>query len=253
MKLKTIFQEFLTNPGGAWAEKYVKKNRLKDEIVDRLIENRKDDFLLRYIKIHTLSGNQITRILNRDGIDELMMEVVRINHLTPEQQKCLVAKNNIILTEAYLCPKGFFQEDRRFNTLAEYLFINSIINSEKLIGTEVFKTYVDNCYRTLLTEDLITLLMANETSFATKYIFLKSRLKREWEKMFIETAPESLIKYYIDKHEFIQDASQLLLVTKYFSLAQIYYEKYKLRSQAQQLYHELRKQKIESKKADTQT
>lgn len=253
MKIKAIFQDFLIKYGGAWALKYVEKKGLDDTVVNKLINTKKDDFLLHYIKFHTLSASQITMILNRDGIDELMLEVVRINTLSSKQQELLVAKKHVLLFEAYLSPKGYFDERRRFQTLPEYMFIYGILHSEKLICVEVFKTYVDNCFRTLLTPDLIELLIANETSFVTQYIFSKSRVKKEWEKMFVEMASEDLLRSYISKHEFALDATQLQLVNKSFSLAQLYYEKYKLRSQAQQLYHELRKKKLEEKKADTQT
>lgn len=250
MKLKKKFQESLIKMGGSWSYSYVEKHRLNDDVVYSLIRENADDLLLHYIKFYTLSTDQITEILLRDNVGELMLSVARRNLLTPKQQEIIVAKNNVLLFEAYLSPGGFFDVRRRFNTLPEYQFIYNIIKSEKLIGVEVFKTYVDNCYRTILSEDIVNLLIENENTFATQYIFHRARLKKEWEEDFIAKASPELLKRYIDEHEFGSDAAQLALVQQNYPLAQVYYDKYRLRAKAQQLYHEIRQKEIERKKAD---
>lgn len=61
----------------------------------------------------------------------------------------------------------------------------------------------------------------------------------------VDKAPEKLIKIYIGEKELASDAAQLQLVEKHFELARLYFEKYGLRSKAQQTYHLLRKQALE--------
>lgn len=251
MKLKQKFQESLVKYGASWQfRKYVMKNRLEDDVVNRLIREPRDEYLLFYMKHHSLSTNQISEILMREKVDEVMLATVRAYNLTIRQQETLVEKNNALLLEAYLSPKGFFEPSRRFQALTEYKFIYGMIKSKKLTGAEIFKTYVDNFYRTLLTEDMVKLLIENENTYPTKYILHKAKLKREWEEMFINTASESQIRDYIYDHELGMDASQIALINKYFSLARIYYDNYKFRPTPQQLFHERRQQEIERKKAE---
>lgn len=247
MKPKKLFQEMLLKAGDTTLFKYIENHRLEDEIVTNLIREEKDEILLKYIKIHSLNENQITEILYRDNVDELMLAVVRQYTMTPKQQEIIVEKGNVLLLEAYLCPKGFFDSNRRFATLPEYKFIYGMIKSDKLTGVEIFKAYVDNVYRTLLTEDLIDLLIANENSFATKYIFSRARLKKEWEGAFVEKASETMLKNYLDAHEFATDAAQTALIRKNYPLARVYYDKYKFRPNPLKLYHDLRQQEIEKK------
>jgi len=253
MKLKAKFQEILIKIGGTWPLNYVKKHRLDDDIVNSLIREEADKFLLHYVQFHTLSTSQITEILQRDKVGELMLAIARKNILTPKQQEILVEKNNVLLLEAYLCPQGYFDSNRRFKTFPEYLFIYKMVKSEKLIGAELFKTYVDNTYKTLLTEDIVNLLIENENTWACKYIFHRARLKREWEEDFVLKASDDLLISYMNEHEFGSDAAHLALVQQKFALAQVYYQKYRLRPKAQQLYHEIRQQEIERKKAEKQT
>ncbi|MCM1324273.1 MAG: hypothetical protein NC218_08930 [Acetobacter sp.] len=250
--MKTNIQKTIVKFGGSRLfEKYVKNNRLEDEVVNQLIQDKNDEYMLFYIKNHTLSTSQITEILYRDKVDELMLAVVKSTVLNRKQQEILVEKNNALLIEAYLCPKGFFDPDRRFCYIAEYKFIYGIVKSTKLTGVEIFKTYVDHFYRTLLTEDIVQLLIANENSFATKYIFLKAKLRKEWEELFVKNASSELLKSYIAEHEFGMDAAQILLIEKDFTLAQVYYDKYKFRIKPQQLYHEKRQKEIERRKNET--
>ncbi len=252
MNLKEKIQEGLVKYAGAWQfKKYVEKNRLEDNIVNLLIREHRDSYLLFYMKQHSLSTNQISEILMREKVGEVMLAAVRAYTLTNRQQETLVEKNNALLLEAYLSPQGFFEPNRRFSTLAEYKFIYGIVKSEKLTGAEIFKTYVDNFYRTLLTEDLVKFLIENENTYPTKYILHKAKLKREWEEMFINTASEDMVRDYIYDHELGMDASQIALIKKYFSLARIYYDKYKFRPAPQQLYHERRQEEADRKKSET--
>ncbi len=242
--MKKIFQKVLVKIGGKVLFKYIENHRLVDEIVTDMIREKKDDFLLQYIKYHTLSTNQITEILLRDEVDELMLAVVKLYKLTTNQQEYLIEKGSVLLLEAYLSPKGFFDTERRFNTVPEYKFIYGIAKSEKLTGFEIFKAYVDNFYRSLLSKDLVDFLVKNENSFATKYIFSKAKLRKEWEEDFIIASSENMLEYYIGHHEFALDTSQLKLVEKSLPLAKVYYDKYKFRPMANQLYHEQRKATI---------
>ncbi len=256
MNAKKKFQEILVKFGGTWPLNYVKTHRLDDDIINSLIRENTDDsdeFLLHYVQYHTLSTDQITEILQRDKVGELMLSVARKYILTPKQQEILIEKNNVLLWEAYLCPKGFFDSNRRFKTLPEYMFIYNMVKSEKLIGAEIFKTYVDNTYKTLLTEDVVKLLIENENTWACKYIFHRAKLKREWEENFIFTASDEMLRSYFNEHEFGSDAGQLALVQQKFALAQAYSRKYKFRPKAQQIYYEIRQREIERKKAEEQT
>ncbi len=254
MKLKEKIQESLVKYAGAWQfKKYVEKNRLEDNIVNSLIREHRDEYLLFYMKQHSLSTSQISEILMRDKVDEVMLAAVRAYTLTNRQQETLVEKNNALLLEAYLSPKGFFETSRRFSTLAEYKFIYGMVKSQKLTGAEIFKTYVDNFYRTLLTDDLVKLLIENENTYPAKYILHRAKLKREWEEMFVNTASEDMIKDYINDHDFGLDASQMALIEKHFPLARIYYDKYKFRPVPQQLYHERRQEEAGRKKSETET
>lgn len=252
MSLKTKFQEILVKYGGTWALNYVKKHRLEDDVVNSLIREKKDEFLLHYVQIHSLSTDQITEILQRDEVDELMLAVVRLYVLTSQQQEILIKKNNALLWEAYLCPKGFFVGNRRFATLPEYLFIYKVVKSEKPTGVELFKIYVDNTYKTLLTEDVVNLLIENENTWACKYIFHRARLRKEWEKDFILKVSDNMLKSYMNEHEFYSDDAQLTLVQQKFALAQSYYQNYGFRSKARQLYHDIRQQEIDRQKAEQQ-
>ncbi len=247
--LRRKLQEILVKFGGTWLfKKYVTRHRLEDDVVSWLIANNKEAYLLFYMAIHLLAPHHITTILRQDVVNAVMLFAVRKNSLSAEQEAMLVQRNNVLLLEAYLCPNGFFDTNRRFATLPEYLFIHSMVKSEKLTGVEIFKTYIDNSYRTLLTDDLIKLLAENENSFATKYILKKSRLRKEQEELFLNCASEDLIRYYINEHEIGSDQAQIVLVEEHFELAQLHFNKYKLRQKAQQLYHEIRRKEVEKRK-----
>lgn len=240
MNTRKKFQEMILKVGGSILSKYIERHRLEDEIIYELIRAKKDEFLIKYGKLHSFSMPQITEILLREGVDELQLFVARRNTLTTKQQEILVEKGNVLLIEAYLCPNDLFKSERRFATLPEYKFVYRMIKSDKLTGVEIFKTYVDNCYRTLLTEDLIDLLIENETSFPTKYIFYRARLKKEWEEMFIQKASAEMLKSYLEEHELGTDSAQVALIRKNYDLAEEYAQKYSFRTKARQLYYEQR-------------
>ncbi len=249
MYLKQKFQKILVKYGGNWLfKKYVLHHRLDDNVVSWLIANHKEAYLLFYMTLHLLSTQHITGILQSDVVNAVMLAAVKKQKLNVDQEVMLVQKNNVLLLEAYLCPNGFFDTERRFNPLPEYLFIYSMVKSEKLTGVEIFKTYVDNNYRSLLTDDLILLLVENEKSFATSYILQKTRLRKEQEELFIQKASGTLLRNYINEHEIGSDQAQILLVKNHFELAQLHFNKYKLRQKAQQLYHEMRRMEVEKRK-----
>ncbi len=249
MKLKERIQEILINYCGIKLfRSYVAKRRLEEDVVSRLILNHMYEHLIIYMSYHLLSSRHIQSILMDASVNEAMLTAVRKYTLAEKQQLTLVQKNNVLLLEAYLCPNGIFDAERRFQTQPEYYFIYGMVKSEKLIGTEIFKTYVDNCFRTLLTENLLRLLVQNENAFATRYILQKVRIKKEMEELFIRLASDELIRYYINEHELGSDQAQLLLVQEHFELAKLHFNKYKLRMKPQQLYHEMRNREAEKKK-----
>lgn len=249
MKLRRTIQEILVKYCGIQLFKsYVSKYRLDEEVLNYLILHHMYEHIIIYMNFYMLGSEHIKSILQYDTVNEVMLTAVRKHYLSEEQQLVLVQKNNVLLLEAYLCPNGIFDTERRFKTLPEYYFIHGMIKSEKMVGVEIFKTYVDNTYRSLVTEDLVHLLAENENAFATRYILQKIRIRRELEELFISLASENLISYYINEHELGSDKAQILLVQKHFKLAQLHFNKYKLRPTAQKLYHEIRRKEAEKKK-----
>lgn len=249
MRLKEFVQEILVKYCGIQLfRNYVSQNRLEEDVVARLIFNNMFEHLLIYMDYHLLSDKHVQTILQYDTVNAVMLSAVKKYTLDPKQQLTLVQKNNVLLLEAYLSPNGIFDINRRFGTLPEYYFIYGMVKSDKMIGVEIFKTYVDNTYRTLITEELIQLLAQNESAFATRYILQKVRIKKELEELFVSLASDELIRYYINEHELGSDQAQILLVQEHFELAQLHFNKYKLRAKAQKLYHEKRQRDTEKRK-----
>ncbi len=248
--LKKMFQAALVRYGSTWLfKKYVKKYRLEDEVVDLLIQENRTERLMEYIKHQELSSRHLTGILSGE-MNDLTLHSVRNNILDNEQQQLLVSKKNILLLEAYLSPEGYFDLARRFKPAAEQMYILSMAQSEKKIGVEVFKAYIDNTSRDVITEGLLKAILPYD-SFATHYVLHKAVLKKEHEEYLVKNAQEHLIGEYIKDHELASDAAQLALVEENFELAKKHFNLYGLRSQAQQRYHALRKQAIERSQAET--
>lgn len=238
MSLKILFQDALTK--SAWLfKKYVYKHRLEEVVVRKLVRQNKEDRLLVYIKRHALSSDIITEILSgEDG--KLMQEVLKRYSLDETQQEILVEKNNALLLENYLCPDGYFNISRRFKKTVERQFILSIVMAEKMVGLEVFKTYVDNTARDLLEDVLFEALAAKDT-FVSRYVLMKCRLTKEQEEYLVANAPQGLLEEYFNEKQLASDVAQLKLVERDFELAKSYFNRYGLRSKAQQTFHELRK------------
>lgn len=254
MNVKRMFEIGLVRYAGlSLFKKYINKKSLDDKVIEMMILEKKDEYLEAYMQVHKLSDDQVTSILSRNGVDGLMLSVVKNDQLNEEQQEILVKKNNTLLLESYLSPAGFFDLRRRFSKPVEYLFINSIIKSEKMVGLEIFKTYIDNFYRTIWSEDLFNLLMKNNASLPAQYIFRKVHLPRDLEERFISEASEALIRDYLQDHHLNNDNALLLLVEEKSELAELYYEKYKLRGKAQEVYFRQRQQNYQTEKEAEET
>ena len=242
-------------------EFYANRTRPFDEITpwDHLDYRITKDFLIRekfnllekYARRHQLSSYQITDILSdlADVDDEytqaFIRELLKNNTLNREQEQLLVSKNDVLFLESYLTPNGYFDASRRFHEVAEHNYILGMAEAKNMTGIEVFKAYVDNTCRDMMTDELLAELILLPESFAVRYVLQKARLSKEQEDFLVDKAPEKLIKIYIGEKELASDAAQLQLVGKHFELARLYFEKYGLRSKAQQTYHLLRKQALE--------
>ncbi len=260
MKKRIFFQKFLLFIGKfgslcALFERYISKYRLEDVIVDTLIREYNVKILRKYIKKHSLSSYQITDIMElwkdkeAEELQLFIAEVLKINFLDEKQQHILVSINDTGFFESYLSPNGIFDVSRRFRPLVEAVYIVKTVQSVqsgKLTGIENFKAYVDNNAGDLMTDDLLAVLLKYPNNLAVKYILQKVHLTKEQEETIINTAPEELVEYFITVRELTSDQAQLTLVKKYYQLSQFYQELYKgLRSQAQQLYHQIRRQSLE--------
>lgn len=233
---------------------YISKRHLNEDIVFRQIECCNVSLLREYIKYHKLSLRQITMILQEwseiadEKLQRFIDDMLRQNKLTTEQQALLISINDVRYFESYLLPRGIFDPYRRFDYRNESVYIMTMVqnvNEGKMACTEVLKTYVDNNARELMNDDLLPELIKYPGNYAAQYVLQKARFTREQEEFFIGNAPEALIEYFINERELNSDKAQLLLVEKHYGLAKTYFEKYGLRSQAQQTYHEIRKQALE--------
>lgn len=237
--------------------RYVRKHRLSDEIVDYLIREKKIPLLMEYTKYNQLSSYQITSILEYFGDEQelntmkLVQSILRNNILNEEQQNLMVSKNDVLFLESYLSPNGYYDNTRRFKRVPEYNYIQGMVQSNKNVGIEMFKAYIDNNARDIMTDDLLNFLLEQSTdSFAVRYLIQKVKLSKEQEEKLLETAPEKMVALRIQSNELISDVSQLLLVTKYYDLAEKYFDKYGLRSKAQQEFYARRHVKLEEAHAE---
>ena len=166
MKTKIFLQEILIKVFGntwlfAW---WIKKHRLDDHIVDFLIRE-KFNLLEKYARRHQLSSYQITDILSdlADVDDEytqaFIRELLKNNTLNREQEQLLVSKNDVLFLESYLTPNGYFDASRRFHEVAEHNYILGMAEAKNMTGIEVFKAYVDNTCRDMMTDELLAELI----------------------------------------------------------------------------------------------
>lgn len=253
MELNKFFQKLLVRfMGFGLFVRYVRKHRLNDEIVDYLIREKKIPLLMEYIKYNQLSSYQITNILECFGDEQelntmkLVQSILRNNILNEEQQNLMVSKNDVLFLESYLSPNGYYESARRFKRIPEYGYIQGMVKSNKTVGIELFKAYIDNNARDIMTDDLLNFLLEQSTdSFAVRYLIQKVKLSKEQEETLLEKAPASMVALRIKANELISDLSQQMLVKNHFELAEKYFEKYGLRSKAQQEFYARRRALVE--------
>lgn len=247
MELKKLFEHILLKLGNMWFfSRYVKKYRLEENLVDGLIrgEYEKSEVLLQeYLKNNLLEYEQLTEMLYQKESDALVA-ALRQSRLKPEQQIVLAEKKSSLLLEAYFCPKGYFDEDRRFDKTAEYYLIESFVKSSELerIGAEIAKIYIDNAAKDLLTDDILHLIIKND-GWAARYILQKCRLGHEQEDEFVETAPRAMLENYLKTWPLWSESAQLKLIEKDFILAEKHFQDHGLRCEAEIRFHARRKER----------
>ena len=258
MELNKFFQKLLIKfMGFGLFVRYVRKHRLADEIVDYLIREKRIQLLMEYTKYNQLSSYQITAILDDFGDEEDMntmkfvQNLLRNNILNEEQQKMMVSKNDVLFLESYLSPNGYYDNTRRLKRVPEYGYIRSMVQSKKTVGIELYKAYIDNNARDIMTDDLMDFLVEQSTeSFAVRYLVQKAKMSKEQEEKLMEKGSAALIELRTQTNELISDISQQQLVNKYFELAEKHFEKYGLRSKAQQEFYARRHAKLEEAHAE---
>ena len=238
--------------GEEWGKAYVRKHCLDDVIVDRLIKSEKKRYLLKeYAKNHTLKGYQIASILQLPNEISLKQEVLKRNELDEKEQELLItsSKNNTLLFETYLCPDGYYLSERTFALKPEFLFLSSLIEKNNMMGFEIFKTYVANNNKKVLTPELLKIIIENDNQLS-RHILIKARLNRDMEEFFVENSSNEMLRFYISNCQFYADSAQLLLVERDYDLAHLHFKSYGLRSKAQSLYYQLRKEELDETHAD---
>jgi hypothetical protein len=224
---------------GGW---YTRKYHLTEVTLDRLFRQHQEGLLLVYMETHRLPEKYIDIIL--DGNYPGLLVQIKKYPLTQEQQVKMLKKRNFDLIEGYLCPKGFLDETRRFAPEAELLFLS--LMAEHNVMFEVFKSYVDVFYKTLLTDDVIrTVLFQYPQSLAVEYILVRTKVKKEQEESFVRLAPKELLEFYIEQSNFSTDAAELALVETHYCLAKKYFASYGFRPLAHAAYHNRRKAEVE--------
>ncbi len=239
--LKKMWQVLVARCSGTWI---YKKKPLLDETIEVLIDKKEEKYLLEYIKTHKLSSKLVTKILQSQRESNLIQEVLRTHVLDEEQQKLLAEKNNVILMETYLSPQGFLEPQRTLSPNAEFSYLSSMIESKSMVGIELFKIYVDNLRKTIMTDELLKVCLKNDC-FASMYLLKRAYLSDVQEEYLINNASFELLKEYVDNKQFYQETSQILLVEKYYSLAKVHYEQYGFRPKAQSCYQEKRREEIQ--------
>ncbi len=258
MELNKFFQKLLIRfMGFGLFVKYVRKHRLNDEIVDYLIREKKIPLLMEYTKYNQLSSYQISAILEYFGDEQelrtmnFVQSILRNNILNEKQQDIMVSKNDVLFLESYLSPNGYFDAGRRFKRIPEYIYIQGMVQSKKTIGIEVFKAYIDNTARDIMTDDMLNFLITQSTeNFAVRYLIQKAKMSKEQEERLLEKGPEKMVELRIQSNELISDISQQHLVNKYFEMAEKYFKQYGLRSKAQQEFYARRHARIEEVHAE---
>ena len=224
---------------------HVSVNELKPSEVSMLVKRDTESILLEYIKIHKLKSYQVTNILKGEYESNLVQEILRTYELNEEQEEILAAKNNILLLENYLSPKGYLDPEKRLSPKAEKIYIINMLKRQNNIGLELFKTYVDNNKKTILTDEILKEALERDC-IASRYLLLKSYLTEVQEEYLLLNASEERIEDYIAKKQLYSEKAQMLLVEKYFSLAKLHQEDHGLRPKAQQLYRSKKREEIQA-------
>ena len=201
-----------------------------------------------------LTPEQITEILQKEKEDRIMLEVLRTNKLDPSQEELLVLKRNTLLLETYLSPQGFLDPDRILSPKAEEIYILSMLKAQKAVGIELFKTYVDNAKKTILTDKLlekaieVIALSCDQTTtecFSAKYLLSKAYFNENQELYLLTHCSYNYIEEYISQKQLYSDKAQIYLIENFYPIAKFHQEEYGFRPKAIQPYHTKRKEELQ--------
>lgn len=232
---------------------------LDDKVVDSLIEadknlkegktskklERKKEILFDYMGKYKLKPYQVTNILKDAHSKELVQKIVLEYELTDEQEVLLLSReNNILLLENYLAPNGYLDPKKRLSQMAEEMYVVKMLQSQKQIGLELFKTYVDNSKRTILTDIILVVALKNDC-IASRYLLIKSYFDENQEVYLINNMSEDKLEDYISQKQLYFENSQALLVERYFNLAKLHYEKYGFRPKVMNAFRDKKKAELQ--------
>ena len=100
-----------------------------------------------------------------------------------------------------------------------------------------------------LTPELLKIIIENDNQLS-RHILIKARLNRDMEEFFVENSSNEMLRFYISNCQFYADSAQLLLVERDYDLAHLHFKSYGLRSKAQSLYYQLRKEELDETHTD---
>ena len=241
---KKFFQALATGCSGTWVGKLFYSN---EEMVDYAIDNKLEIEVFDQASQKKLTEEQITKILQtHEG--EPTQELVKNYELTEAQQIILCSKKNTLLIENYLAPTGYLE--RALCPEAEFIYVETMINKTSNIGIEMFKTYVDNNKKTILTDELLKIALekissSKEEAIAAKYLIQRAYFTEAQEVYLLEHSTFEMMEEYLAIKQIYQEESQIRLVEKFYELAKIHQEDYGLRPKALQLYRSKRKEELQ--------
>ncbi|MBR5598732.1 MAG: hypothetical protein IKW39_01690 [Alphaproteobacteria bacterium] len=243
---KRLMQVIVTRCGGSWVERYFLSNK---EMIDYAIKNNLENRIMDCIKAQKLSPEQVTEILkNNEGnpVQEILLSNYELNE---EQQLVLFERKNSLLIETYLAPHGYLEPKRTLSKKAEFVYVETMINKNSNVGIEMFKAYVDNKKREILTKELLEIAMAkiassNEECVAAKYLLKKAYLSEEDEIYLVENASKELIEEYISVKQLYYESSQKLLIEKFYEIGKTHQEVYGFWPKAMQVFRAKRKEEL---------
>ena len=241
---KKLFHAIVTGYSGTWLGKLFFSN---EDMVDYAIDNKIELEVFDKVSQKNLTEDQITKILQtHEG--EPTQELVKNYELTVAQQIILCSKKNTLLIENYLAPTGYLE--RNLCPQAEFIYIETMINKASNIGIEMFKTYVDNNKRTILTDELLKIALekissSKDEAIAAKYLIQKAYFTEAQEVYLVENSTFEIMEEYLAIKQIYQEESQIILVEKFYDLAKIHQEEYGLRPRALQIYRAKRKEELQ--------